>query len=159
MEVPCVPPELILSPSPAPTDLSSGYKDQVKARCIAITEEEDLSAPSTLRGYLWKFPSEGTTQDSNAVDNTELYPRKCRRCLKCWVSDPDNESFHASICQQESRSEDDAKEEIEASRLGPARRVYCEINTEQSNLQVRTATNPVISIGRSKLCFLRSVAI
>lgn len=107
----------------------------------------------------------GAAVASNAQAAAEpAYPRKCAKCLSAWVSDRSSERRHRKTCtsrkSKEKRSEDDGDAEDAAdtkgvlvpplapvsvpvvsplvSKLGVARRVWCEVDSTLSRLQVPT---------------------
>lgn len=104
------------------------------------------------------FPLNRTSSTTSAISAQLIepaYPRKCAKCLSAWVSDRSAERRHRKICtsrhtKNEKRSEDDneadgdkrvlrplsAPVSVSVSKLGIARRVWCEVDSTLSHLQV-----------------------
>jgi hypothetical protein len=106
-------------------------------------EDQDTSAswsaePTSICGYLWKFPSEGSIETAGrSQQEDKSYPRKCQRCGTCWVSDAANEVAHKRNCQLSAHRGDNRVDGGgSTAKLGPARRVFCEIDEQQAMLQV-----------------------
>lgn len=134
-----------------------------------------------IGGFLWKFPSEGSNSSSGSStaharvlplaihcssDAAPVYPRKCSKCERAWVSDRNAERRHRRACAGNSSSKshivsnttlqvdrDDRHTDAHASprdtaqcvsttKLGVARRVWCEVDDTLSQLQVRHGGHP-----------------
>ncbi|KAJ8542612.1 hypothetical protein ON010_g12199 [Phytophthora cinnamomi] len=99
-----------------------------------------------IGGYLWKFPSEGSNRlgvNTNATPppapQIREYPRKCDRCGVCWVSDYRYELDHLRRCPTSENAGIREDSKITATKLGAARRVWCEVDGLFSRLEWRHA--------------------
>lgn len=142
-------------PPPAPFGAVAEPREEGKARIdnaevtsnlsaeASQCEDQDATASrsvelSAISGHLWKFPSEGSVETAGQSQHEDKsYPHKCQRCGTCWVSDAANEVAHKRICRRSAhRSDKQVGEGGSFAKLGPARRVFCEIDEQQATLQV-----------------------
>lgn len=145
-------PTMATAPPPAPVaaltetleDLAVGVGDDEATTDppVEAAQYDTIAASSSvptslIRGYLWKFPSEGSVNATDGVQSgVESYPRKCLRCGACWVSDAVNEKAHKRVCRPSAHTHKKQPDERDNTvNLGPARRVFCEVG-RQAMLQV-----------------------
>lgn len=87
-----------------------------------------LEEDQTTRGYLLKYPSEGSNR---LVCDSQDFPAKCNRCNRSWASDAMEMARHRTEC--DGRGEEDSME----FNYGIPRLVWFEINSGCKCLQWR----------------------
>lgn len=118
------------------------------------------TSKASSRRHELVFPLSASATTAGAQATEPAYPRKCVKCQSAWVSDRSAERRHRKTCtgrNKEKRSEDDddadvldtrgvllpsasSSVSVTTAKLGVARRVWCEVDSTLSRLQVKNVS-------------------